>query len=164
MDLDFGFTPATNVLQLSRIALKPGQSAEVPVVWLDLGSASLIALPQTYERRGDASYWYEAPAVPYRALLEIAPNGLVQSYPGSGGLWRLRGAENQQGRGRGSFVAFDLLQFQGEDSRELPLEVRRAQLESLAAGVDGIKFSQAIESDGAVVFAHACKLGLEGIV
>jgi hypothetical protein len=86
VDLDYGFTPATNVLQLSRIALEPGQQADVPVVWFDLDSASLIELPQSYERRSEASYWYEAPAVPYRALLEIAPNGFVRSYPG---LWRL---------------------------------------------------------------------------
>jgi hypothetical protein len=85
-DLDFGFTPATNVLQLSRIALNLGQSAEVPVVWFDLDSTSLTELPQTYERRSEASYWYEAPTVPYRALLEIAPNGFVRSYPD---LWRL---------------------------------------------------------------------------
>jgi uncharacterized protein len=85
VDLDYGFTPATNVLQLSRLALKPGQRAEVPVVWFDLDSASLVELPQTYERRSEASYWYEAPTVPYRALLEIAPNGFVQSYPE---LWR----------------------------------------------------------------------------
>ena len=86
VDLDYGFTPATNVLQLSRIALKPSQSAEVPVVWFDLDSASLTELPQRYERRSEASYWYEAPTVPYRALLEIAPNGFVRSYPD---LWRL---------------------------------------------------------------------------
>jgi uncharacterized protein len=86
VDLDYGFTPATNVLQLSRIALKPGQGAEVPVVWFDLDSASLTELPQSYERRSEASYWYEAPTIPYRALLEIAPNGFVRSYPD---LWRL---------------------------------------------------------------------------
>jgi uncharacterized protein len=86
VDLDFGFTPATNVLQLSRIALKLGERAEVPVAWFDLDSISLVELPQTYERRSEASYWYEAPTVPYRALLEIAPNGFVRSYPG---LWRL---------------------------------------------------------------------------
>jgi hypothetical protein len=86
VDLDFGFTPATNVLQLSRIALKIGARAEVPVAWFDLDSASLVELPQIYERRSEATYWYEAPTVPYRALLEIAPNGFVQSYPS---LWRL---------------------------------------------------------------------------
>jgi uncharacterized protein len=86
VDLDYGFTPATNVLQLSRIALKPGQSAEVPVAWFDLGSASLTELRQRYERRSEAAYWYEAPTVPYQNLLEIAANGFVRSYPE---LWRL---------------------------------------------------------------------------
>jgi uncharacterized protein len=86
VDLDLGFTPATNVLQLSRIALKPGQEAEVTVVWFDLDSVSLTELPQRYERRSEASYWYEAPTVPYRAVLEIASNGFVRSYPD---LWRL---------------------------------------------------------------------------
>ncbi len=86
VDLDYGFTPATNVLQLSRIALKPGQWAEVPVVWFDLDSASLTELPQRYERRDETSYWYEAPTVPYQGVLEIAANGFVRSYPD---LWRL---------------------------------------------------------------------------
>jgi bifunctional non-homologous end joining protein LigD len=69
-----------------------------------------------------------------------------------------------RGAGQASLVAYDLLQFQGEDLRKLPLEIRRAQLESLVAGVDAITFSEAIYADGATVFAHACKLGLEGIV
>ena len=86
VDLDYGFTPATNVLQLLRVALEPGQRADVPVVWFDLDSASLTELPQAYERRSETSYWYEAPTVAYRALLEIAPNGFVRFYPG---LWRL---------------------------------------------------------------------------
>jgi uncharacterized protein len=86
VDLDFGFTPATNVLQLMRMALPPGEKAELAVAWFDLDSKTLTELPQTYERRGEASYWYEAPSVPYQALLEIAPNGFIDSYPG---LWRL---------------------------------------------------------------------------
>jgi len=46
----------------------------------------------------------------------------------------------------------------------MPLEVRRAQLESVVDGIDGITFSAAIEGDCAIVFDHACRLGLEGIV
>jgi ATP-dependent DNA ligase len=42
--------------------------------------------------------------------------------------------------------------------------VRRAQLESLVAGTDAITFSEAIAAEGAIVFAKACELGLEGIV
>ena len=83
VDLDYGFTPATNVLQLSRIALKPGQSAEVPVVWFDLDSASLTELPQRYERRSEASYWYEAPTVPYQGLARDRAQRLRSVLPGS---------------------------------------------------------------------------------
>ena len=71
----------------------------------------------------------------------------------------------KDGGERASFVAFDLLQFEREDWRMLPLKARRAQLESLVAGIDAIRFSKGLAAaDGATVFAHACKLGLEGIV
>jgi bifunctional non-homologous end joining protein LigD len=69
-----------------------------------------------------------------------------------------------RGAAQASLVTFDLLQFEGEDWRKLPLEVRRAQQDSLVAGIDGLTFSEALDADGAVVFAHACKLGLEGII
>ena len=71
---------------------------------------------------------------------------------------------SNRGAAQASLVAYDLLQFQGEDWRKLALEVRRAQLELLVDGIDGLTFSEAIESDGAIVFDHACRLGLEGIV
>ena len=46
-----------------------------------------------------------------------------------------------------------------------PLEVRQATLASvLAKPGPGIRFNEHIEGDGPTVFAHACKLGLEGIV
>jgi bifunctional non-homologous end joining protein LigD len=71
---------------------------------------------------------------------------------------------SNRGAAEATLVAFDLLRFQGDDWRRLPLEVRRAQLESLVTGVDGITFSDGIAHEGAIVFAHACRLGLEGIV
>jgi hypothetical protein len=37
-------------------------------------------------------------------------------------------------------------------------------LSQLVARVDDIQFSEALAAEGALVFAHACKLGLEGIV
>jgi bifunctional non-homologous end joining protein LigD len=70
----------------------------------------------------------------------------------------------KRGGAQASFVAFDLLSLGGEDVRQRPLEERRDKLAQLVAGVDGVLFSEAIEGEGAVVFAHACKLGLEGIV
>ena len=63
-----------------------------------------------------------------------------------------------------ALVAFDLLTLNGEDFRKRPIEERRAALSPLVAGVDRILFSDALVAEGALVFAKACELGLEGIV
>jgi bifunctional non-homologous end joining protein LigD len=61
--------------------------------------------------------------------------------------------------------AFDLIELNGDDLRRDPLEVRKATLASIVAKASpGIRFNEHIEGDGPTVFAHACKLGLEGIV
>jgi hypothetical protein len=52
LDLDFGFTPATNALQLRRLALRLGEA-----------------------------YAYDAPRFDYRAVLDIAPCGFARRYP-----------------------------------------------------------------------------------
>jgi bifunctional non-homologous end joining protein LigD len=70
----------------------------------------------------------------------------------------------KSGGARASFVAFDLLSLEGDDLRQHPLEERREALLQLVAGVDSIQFNAALEAEGAIVFAHACQLGLEGIV
>jgi bifunctional non-homologous end joining protein LigD len=61
--------------------------------------------------------------------------------------------------------AFDLIELNGDDLRRDPLEVRKATLASLLTSAGrGIWFNDHIEGDGPTVFAHACKMGLEGIV
>jgi ATP-dependent DNA ligase len=61
--------------------------------------------------------------------------------------------------------AFDLLELDGQDWRPRSLEERKSKLKQLLASARaGIQFNEHIEGDGATVFAHACKLGLEGIV
>jgi bifunctional non-homologous end joining protein LigD len=61
--------------------------------------------------------------------------------------------------------AFDLIELNGDDLRRDPLEVRKATLASvLAKAGPGIRFNEHIEGDGPSVFAHACKMGLAGIV
>ena len=52
----------------------------------------------------------------------------------------------KRGAAEASFVAFDLLHVDGEDRRTLALEVRRAELAALVAGIDAIAFSEAIEA------------------
>ena len=49
--------------------------------------------------------------------------------------------------------------------RRDPLEVRKATLRSMLAKAGlGLRFNEHLEGDGPTVFAHACKMGLEGIV
>ena len=62
--------------------------------------------------------------------------------------------------------AFDLIELDGSDLRREPLEVRKATLISvLAKAVSGVRLNEHMEcDDGEMVFRHACKLGLEGIV
>ena len=85
LDLDFGFTPATNYAQLRRMALPVGGNAAFNVAWMDVESASLEALPQVYKRISDRAYDYDSPQGPYRAVLELDDNGFVRSYPD---LWQ----------------------------------------------------------------------------
>ena len=62
--------------------------------------------------------------------------------------------------------AFDLIELDGDDLRLDPLEVRKATLAMvLARAAPGLRLNEHMEEqDGPLVFLHACKLGLEGIV
>jgi bifunctional non-homologous end joining protein LigD len=72
---------------------------------------------------------------------------------------------HQPANGSVFLYAFDLIELNGDDLRRDPLEVRKATLRSVLAKAGlGLRFNEHIEGDGPTVFAHACKLGLEGIV
>ena len=61
--------------------------------------------------------------------------------------------------------AFDLIELNGDDLRRDPLDTRKATLASLLSKArTGLQFNENITGDGPTVFAHACKMGLEGIV
>jgi bifunctional non-homologous end joining protein LigD len=62
--------------------------------------------------------------------------------------------------------AFDLIELNGEDLCREPLDKRKATLERvLARAGAGVHLNEHLEpNDGAIVFEHACRIGLEGIV
>jgi ATP-dependent DNA ligase len=62
--------------------------------------------------------------------------------------------------------AFDLIELNGDDLRRAALVSRKATLEIALAGTSSsIELNEHLEhDDGALVFQHACKLGLEGII
>jgi bifunctional non-homologous end joining protein LigD len=67
--------------------------------------------------------------------------------------------------GAWSLAAFDLIELQADDLRNEPPGKRKQRLAKiLAGGADAITYNEHFDHDGPTVFAHACRLGLEGIV
>jgi hypothetical protein len=79
LDIDLGFTPATNILPIRRLQLEAGMQAEAPAVYLAFPELKLEKLEQTYRRIDEARYAYRAPS--YEDVLDVSPEGLVLSYP-----------------------------------------------------------------------------------
>ncbi|MEQ1941119.1 putative glycolipid-binding domain-containing protein [Mesorhizobium sp. VNQ89] len=94
-DLDLGFTPATNVLQLQRLQLEVGERAEFSVAWFDIGKQALVELPQVYERIDTDRYAYQSPTTGYADELMIDPvTGFVRDYPS---LWSMEAVDELPG-------------------------------------------------------------------
>jgi bifunctional non-homologous end joining protein LigD len=77
---------------------------------------------------------------------------------------RFRTSPQPRQRFRRVLYGFDLLALDGTDIRHQRLEWRRAKLARLRARPKGIHFSEDHNGDAAVMFDHACRMGLEGIV
>jgi ATP dependent DNA ligase domain len=78
----------------------------------------------------------------------------------------VRAAAAQAGRAARAFLfAIDLLELDGEDLRRASFETRKATLANLLRGcLPGLRLNEHLAYPGNVVFKHACKMGLEGIV
>ena len=73
---------------------------------------------------------------------------------------------SRQGQAEAILVAYDVMEFDGQDVRPEALEERRKRLRKLLsrsnkAMRDGIQLSEAITGDGARIFRHACGMDLE---
>jgi bifunctional non-homologous end joining protein LigD len=82
------------------------------------------------------------------------------------GLAVFQALRRRQNEARAFLFAFDLLELNGMDLRAEPIEVRKATLASiLRKSRHGVRLNEHLEHpEGDVVFRHACKMGLEGIV
>jgi hypothetical protein len=81
LDVDLGFTPATNILALERMRLAVGESLDCHSAWLDFPGLELQHLPQIYRRIDAEHYDYESPTAGYRGRLRVMPGGVVALYP-----------------------------------------------------------------------------------
>ncbi|TPL46720.1 hypothetical protein FJ937_22470 [Mesorhizobium sp. B2-4-4] len=85
IDVDLGFTPASNLLAIRRFALAVGEATPAPAAYLAFPELRMTRLDQTYRRLDAARYTYAAPAFGYEAVLEVSPLGFVLDYPD---LWK----------------------------------------------------------------------------
>lgn len=88
LDIDLGFTPATNFLPIRRLGLAVGESASVRTAWLRFPALRLEPLEQTYTRETELSFRYCArvDGELYLARLDADVFGRVVRYEG---LWEL---------------------------------------------------------------------------
>lgn len=84
VDVDLGFTPATNLLALRRFNLGIGEETPAPAAYLAFPELRLELLEQTYRRTSETEYAYRAPVFGYAEALEVPEIGFITSYPG---LW-----------------------------------------------------------------------------
>lgn len=89
IDLDLGFTPATNLIAIRRLDLPHGVETPAPAAYYLEFSLELGLVEQTYRRTGETTLAYASPAYGYSAELTVAPSGFVTDYPG---LWTGRAA------------------------------------------------------------------------
>jgi hypothetical protein len=77
IDVDFNFSPSTNLLPIRRGAI----GTKVVAAWLRFPSFELQPLEQTYERIGEGTYRYSS-ATGFTADIEVNEDGLPTHYPG----------------------------------------------------------------------------------
>ena len=80
IDVDLGFTPATNTLPIRRLALGVGAAATVYAAWLRFPDFTLEVLEQRYIHEASGVYHYESGGGHFQAVLETDAVGLVTRY------------------------------------------------------------------------------------
>jgi hypothetical protein len=92
LDIDLGFTPATNTLPIRRLTLAVGETAPVRSAWLRFPELRIEPLEQTYTRETERSFRYRAQVdgEPFTARLDTDEFGRVLCYEG---LWKAEEAE-----------------------------------------------------------------------
>jgi hypothetical protein len=84
IDVDFSFTPATNLMPLRRLSDGAIDAVITQAAWLDYPAATLQPLDQTYSRLGEGRVHYRGEQTEYVTELVVDDSCFVTRYPG---LW-----------------------------------------------------------------------------
>jgi hypothetical protein len=93
LDIDLGFTPATNLLPIRRLDLAVGERADVRTAWVRFPELRVEALEQSYQRDAARVFRYDALAdgERFQARLDTDEFGRVLRYEG---LWEAESASH----------------------------------------------------------------------
>lgn len=80
-DVDISATPFTNTLAIRRLKLKPGQRADLKVLYVSVPSLQIRAVEQRYTCVDASTVTYEGLFRNFTADLPLDPDGLVVDYP-----------------------------------------------------------------------------------
>ena len=91
LDIDLGFTPATNLLPIRRLDLAVGGRADVRTAWVRFPELRVEALEQSYHREAARVFRYDAlvDGERFQARLDTDEFGRVLLYEG---LWEVETA------------------------------------------------------------------------
>ena len=85
LDVDITATPFTNTLPIRRLALQPGESADIKVAYITIPELQLTPDEQRYTfvaaRDSGSSYNFEQKSTGFTAELQVDADGLVEHYP-----------------------------------------------------------------------------------
>ena len=85
LDIDITATPFTNTLPIRRLGLKPGESAEIKVLYCIIPEMQVRVEPQRYTcletRTAGGKYRFESLSDGFTALITVDADGLVEDYP-----------------------------------------------------------------------------------
>jgi hypothetical protein len=80
VDVDLGFTPATNTIAIRRLSLGVGEGASVTAAWVGPDRLVVRPLTQRYARVSATTYDYESRSG-FTTRLTVDDAGLVTEYP-----------------------------------------------------------------------------------
>jgi hypothetical protein len=84
VDVDFSFTPATNLMPVRRLSGSAIDAIITQAAWLNYPAATLNPLDQTYSRLAADRVHYRGEQTDYVTELIVDETGFVTQYPG---LW-----------------------------------------------------------------------------
>ena len=97
LDIDLGWTPATNTLQIRRLGLGVGERQTLAVAWMRFPELVVERNDQTYERIGPTTWRYSSGD--FDAILEVDGDGFVRRYGDD--LWLAIAATESEPRHHG---------------------------------------------------------------